>query len=276
MTMYTFVVSLLTYVANLGAAMPGPKGALVGGALFFVLGVGLGTPFFIVALGAANIRPGQWMDAVKTVFGFIIFGVVLWFLRPVFGARGTAVFQWGLVVVLASAVVYYFVAARRSEPGSRLMLLHRAGAGIAAVAMIILAVAFARSGADPVVAKDGFVAYSESAIDKAAGQERPIVIDFSATWCIACKELEHKTFPAEQVLEAGKDFARLRADLTEVGSAPVEDLRRRYSVRGLPTVIFIDSTGKEIEGLRLTGFEGPDDFVLRLKCASSFDLAARM
>lgn len=271
-----FVVSLLTYVANLGATMPGPKAAAIGGALFFVLAVGLGTPFFVVALGAASLRPGEWMDGVKRVFGFIILGVVLWFLRPVFGAHGTAVFQWGLVAVLASAAAYFFVTAKAPEHGPRLRGIHRIGAAAAAIATIALAIVVARGAGGPAAGADGFVAYSHEAVEQAKAEGQPIVIDFGATWCIVCKELEHKTFPTEQVRDAGKDFARLRADLTEEGSPAVKELRRRYAVRGLPTVIFLDSTGKEIEGLRLTGFEGPEGFSLRLKCASSFDLAARM
>ena len=99
------------------------------------------------------------------------------------------------------------------------------------------------------------------------------MIDFGAEWCAACKELEHQTFPSDAVRKAAGGFVLLRADLTKDDDPAVQALRKRYKVRGLPTVIFLDATGKEIDGLRLTGFEGPEAFALRLKCAGSVPVA---
>ena len=81
--------------------------------------------------------------------------------------------------------------------------------------------------------------------------------------------------PAQVVREAGKDFVLLRADLTKESDPAVLALRKLYTVRGLPTVLFLDPSGLEVDGLRLTGFEGPDEFALRLKCAGSVNVAER-
>jgi thiol:disulfide interchange protein DsbD len=268
-----FVVSLLTYVANLGARMPGAQAAALGGALFFVLALGLGTPFFLVALGAASLRPGEWMDSVKRIFGFIILGVVLWFLRPVISGLHADAFLLGLVLLLISATIYFFVTGGRHGHGARLQVAHRALGAISLVGAAILVGLLARGGgAAAAVAKDGFVAYSDQAVADARAEGRPVVIDFGAEWCAACKELEHQTFPADAVRKEGESFVRLRADLTKNEDPAVLALRKRYSVRGLPTVIFLDTAGVEVDGLRLTGFEAPDAFVLRLKCAGSVDV----
>ncbi len=263
------VASLLTYVANLGARMPTTQAAIIGGALFFVLALGIGTPFFIVALGAASIRPGEWMDSVKRFFGFAILGAVLWFLLPILGP---VLFKWGVVVLVAAAAIFFLATARGPHVSDRLKLVHRVIGTTAAVSGVVLAAFFLlrrETGPD-----DGFVKYSEEALTQSIGAARPVVIDFGADWCIACKELEHKTFPADEVRKEEKDFTLLRANLTEEDAPDVKALREKFSVGSLPTVIFLDTAGKEIKDLRLVGFEKPELFALRLKCVTSVTVAS--
>ena len=268
-----FVVSLLTYVANLGSRMPGAQAAALGGALFFVLATGLGTPFFLVALGAGSLRPGEWMDSVKRIFGFIILGVVLWFLRPLIANLHPDAFFIGLILLLVAATIYFFITAKGPAHGPRLRTAHRVLGMLSFVASLVLVAFLVRGGTEEAASKDGFVAFSEQAVAKATAAGQPIVIDFGAEWCAACKELEHQTFPSDAVRKAAEGFVLLRADLTKDDDPAVQALRKRYKVRGLPTVIFLDATGKEIDGLRLTGFEGPEAFALRLKCAGSVPVA---
>jgi thiol:disulfide interchange protein DsbD len=66
----------------------------------------------------------------------------------------------------------------------------------------------------------------------------------------ACKELEHKTFSQQEVINATKNVVTMKADLTQHGNADVRALRKRYDIRGVPTIVFIDSHGKERSDLR--------------------------
>ena len=265
------VVSLLTFVAKLGAEMSTLRAALLGGSLFFVLSLGLGAPFFLVGMGAASIRPGPWMVTVKKVFGFAILGVALWFLRPLIGNTAFAV---GLLLVLGAAALFLF----RHAPEGGARGLRLATQGIAAVAAIgAIATALVLTGAIKMPGVDGrtFTPYAEEHLVRARAEGRPVVIDFGAEWCTLCKEIEHEVFPAPQVQALFADFVLLRADMTESEDATVMALREKFRVVGLPTIVFLDSSGREIEELRLTGPETPEGFAERLRCVTAYQVAER-
>jgi len=114
-------------------------------------------------------------------------------------------------------------------------------------------------------AKHPWQPYTPQALQAAIQQGKPVIIDFWATWCLACKELEHKTFSDPRVKERLKEFVTLQVDMT-TGKDPIaKEAYRRFEVRGLPTVIFIGRDGKERKELRLEGFEPPENFLRRLE-----------
>ncbi len=265
------LVSLLTYVAEIGSRLPSSQAALLGGSLFFALSLGLGLPFFLVALGSASLRPGEWMVSVKKVFGFIILGVVLWFLRPV---TGPLIFKWGLVLLLLAAAIYFLTHASSPAHGPRARVAIRAVGALALVATIGWTGYVLKSLGAGGVQAHAFGEYSDDRLERARADGRAAVVDFSAEWCIACKELETRTFTDGRVQEKLKSFVSLRADLTD-DNAQTQAIYKKWRIRGLPTIIFLDSEGKEIPALRLTGFEGPLPFVDRLDCALAVDIAAR-
>jgi thiol:disulfide interchange protein DsbD len=107
--------------------------------------------------------------------------------------------------------------------------------------------------------------YTPQALERAIAEGKPVVIDFWATWCLACKELEHKTFSDPRVQARLRDFVTLQVDMT-TGKDPVANAAaQRFGVRGLPTVVFIGPDGKEHKDLRLEGFEPPEQFLKRLE-----------
>jgi thiol:disulfide interchange protein DsbD len=105
--------------------------------------------------------------------------------------------------------------------------------------------------------------YSEEALSQALVAGKPVMIDFYADWCLACKELEEKTFSDPGVRESLQDFVLLRFDATEESEALVP-LRTKYKIVGLPTVVFYGRKGAWLEEKTLNEFEAPDKFVQRL------------
>ena len=95
--------------------------------------------------------------------------------------------------------------------------------------------------------------------------KKVVFIDFYATWCIPCKELDDKTFSDKRVAGELDRFTRVKADLTNAGDPVVQQLTRQYRIVGVPTVVLIDSKGTEHEALRLTGFEKAEPFLARLQ-----------
>jgi thiol:disulfide interchange protein DsbD len=107
--------------------------------------------------------------------------------------------------------------------------------------------------------------YEEEAFTTALRSGRPVLVDFTAEWCIPCKELEHLTFTDAKVGRAAARFAAFRADGTVEGDPVVSALRDRFAVKGYPTILLIDSKGTERADLRVVGFVKPEELEERLQ-----------
>ena len=108
----------------------------------------------------------------------------------------------------------------------------------------------------------------EAALRAAVASGRPVLLEFSADWCVPCHELERSTFSDGAVIAASRDFHMLKVDLTRYDSPESEAWRRTWKVTGVPTVIFVGRDGAEIPNLRVEGFIPPRPFLERLKLAS--------
>ena len=113
--------------------------------------------------------------------------------------------------------------------------------------------------AGPTVAfqRVGSVAELDAAV--AAAKGKTVMLDFYADWCVSCKEMERYTFtdPAVQSRLAG--MIKLQADVT-AGSADHQALLKRFRLFGPPGIVFFDPAGREIQGLRVIGFQSADKF----------------
>ncbi len=234
------VVALFTLVAAI--AKP-----TIGMAMFATLAFGLGFPY-LIALNALP-KPGEWMVQVKKAMGFVLIAMAFYFLRAVIGETP---FRVGVAASLLIGAIFLF--ASRGPRGRAMRLA-------CATLLLIAGVAFAippRKGADVQWQK-----YDASVIAASAG--KPVVIDFFAAWCIPCKELDEKTFSDAAVAKELDRFTRVKADLTNDQDPRVKELTKRYGIVGVPTVVFIDSSGHEVQALRLTGFEKAELFLARLQ-----------
>lgn len=103
--------------------------------------------------------------------------------------------------------------------------------------------------------------YSAERLQEARENGLPVMMDFSADWCIPCKELELNTFTDEEVIRATRDVARLKVDLTQFDSPESEALRRAFSISGVPTIVFLSPDGTETPDTRILGFVPPSEFL---------------
>jgi thiol:disulfide interchange protein DsbD len=97
---------------------------------------------------------------------------------------------------------------------------------------------------------------------------RPVIVDFTASWCLACHELERNTFSHPDVIKAARDFDAYRVDLTKFDSPEAQAWKKEYGIAGLPTVLFLGPDGREVEEVRVVGFVPPPEFRERLVRAS--------
>jgi thiol:disulfide interchange protein DsbD len=257
-----FVLGLLTFVGEMGQPV-------LGFFLFFTLALGLGLPYVFLALASGSMsklpKSGEWMEWVKKLFGVVLLGMAVYFLRSVlgdtlyYGALGVLFVIGGVLlgfVFKASSQVLFITVLRRfvgvAAPLYGLWLLFSPGHII--------------GGNDAGIP---WQTYDAVVLTEAASDNRPVVIDFSADWCLPCKELEHKTFSHPKVIEAARAVVPLRADLTRSSSEEVKALRRQYEIRGVPTVVFIDANGKERRDLRVVEFIDEEEFLRRLNDLTS-------
>src|SRR5262249_40988184 len=215
-----FVVALFALVASI--AKP-----VIGLAMFATLAFGLGFPY-LVALNALP-KPGEWMVQVKKAMGFVLVAMAVYFLRPLIGETA---FRWGVAASLLIGAAYLFLS--RGERGRAMRLT-------CATVLLLFGVVFAippRKGAEVQWQK-----YDAALLASSAG--KPVIVDFYATWCIPCKELDDRTFSDKRVAGELDRFTRVKADLTNADDPAVQQLTKQYGIIGVPTVVLIDSKGAE-------------------------------
>jgi thiol:disulfide interchange protein DsbD len=107
----------------------------------------------------------------------------------------------------------------------------------------------------------------DARVRAAAG--RPVMLDFYADWCVSCKEMERFTFTDERVKARFKDMVLLQADVT-ANTPEHAQLLKRFRLFGPPGIVFFDREGREIQGLRVIGFQSAERFVTALDHAIAF------
>ncbi len=245
-----FVIGLVTVVAAKGDP-------LFGFLMFFVLSLGLGIPYLFLAIFSGKIkqlpRAGDWMDAVKHIFGLILLGMALYFLLPLL-AKSYSGYIIPVYLILSAIYVLFVDKVANNIKGFRIFKI--------TFASIILTFGiYQLFPANEVTIT--WKTFSEVKLKESKNNNRPVLIDFYADWCIPCKELDHSTFPDPKVVEISKKFDSYKADITHTLSKEVEKLRKNYKIIGVPTLLILDSNGKEVK--RITGFVTAEVFYDFLK-----------
>jgi thiol:disulfide interchange protein DsbD len=272
-----FVLGLLTYVGNKG-------NVFLGFSLFFVLALGLGVPFLILGIFSGSLnkipRSGAWMVWVRTIFGFILVGMALYFLKTLF--PNPLLYDLSLALTMLLAGIYMAWIEPTKTPGKVFPFVRNVIGVVFFVMALLTASGGIRSTLDEQVnariqgmgAAGGvkleaiaWTPYSEAQLAAAAREGKTVFIDFFTDWCIACKEMDRDTFSQAEVIAASRDFVMLRSNLTTDKDLVIKELYRRYQVRGVPTYVILGPDGKELSDLRLVGFEAKKDFLARLKQA---------
>jgi thiol:disulfide interchange protein DsbD len=86
------------------------------------------------------------------------------------------------------------------------------------------------------------------------------MVDFSADWCVSCKEMERSTFTDPKVQSRLKDVVLLQADVT-AGTPDELALLKRFKLFGPPGILFLDREGREVQGVRLIGYQDAERFL---------------
>ena len=225
------LAAALLYVAQTGDTARGASA-------LFALGLGMGLPLLAFGTFGARLLPksGPWLVAVKKGFGLVFLGLAVWMAGRAL-PQGWAGAPW------------------TARPGARPGALagREPGPGLEA--------GFLRKVTTP----EAF----DQAMAEARAQGRPILVDFTAGWCVVCREIDDSVMADPSILPRLKNISVIRADITaDTGSS--RELMRRFGVVGPPTMLFVDArTGREIENTRTIGAVSAGRFGLELDHAGA-------
>ncbi|MBI1950746.1 MAG: thioredoxin family protein [Acidobacteria bacterium] len=249
-----FIVGLLAYVGASGDPV-------LGFWLFFVMAIGMGLPNLVLGVFSGSLaalpRSGEWLIYAKKVMGIGMLAVAIYFVQPLLKDRVVGT----IAVAFALLAGIYLGFLERTRLESRLFPVLKGAIGVLVVAAgIWLSMPLLGAREEP-----EWQSYSHEAFAGAALSGRPILIDFYADWCLPCRELDRFTFSDPAVLQETERFILLKADLTQFESDQVREIRERFDVVGVPTIVFLDSKGEERQDLRVYGFEKAGSFLERLR-----------
>ncbi len=242
----------LLYVAQSGDL-------LTGGVALYALAMGMGIPLILVAVFGNKLLPkaGGWMDRVKTLFGFVLLAAPIFLLERILPEMWSTAL-WSSLGIAAFGWLYHvknsleFGGWKQSAVGIIAVL------GLFASAQPALNYWFADSTQQAQTSEVSFIKIRnveelQQQLTLAKQAKKPVMLDFYADWCVACKEFEKYTFHDPAVAAQLKQFVLLQADVTRNQAQDIE-LLQAQQVLGLPTIDFWDAQGNPVSNARLTGF----------------------
>ena len=249
-----FVLGLLTWVASMGSPW-------LGFLIFFTLSLGLGLPLFFLAMFSGQLkklpRSGGWMIWVRKLMGWVLVAMAVHFIRPILPGHGGTI----LIALVALAAGLHLGWIDKSQANFRAFPWLKGGAGITCLVLATFLVASWAMQGPGVTWKP----YSEEILKEAQNLKKLVIIDFYATWCTPCREIEEVTLHDPLVVkQAESGFVMIKVDVTKGGNPLHERLLEQYEVKGVPTIVFLDTDGKEKRDLRLVDYLPSDQFLGRM------------
>jgi len=225
--------------------------AVLGGLALFVMSLGMGMPLLAIGIGAGKYmpKPGGWMTTVSKVFGVVMLGVAIWMLDRIVPFVVTTV----LIMILAMGSAFYLI---------------KNGNKFGKVVAVILMLASSYFLMQTMTAKEDKLHYTYvktvEEFDKVvAHSAKPVMIDFWATWCVSCIELDNITFKDPSVREELKNYLLVKVDVTK-NTSDDKALMKKFNLFGPPALIFYKD-GVEEKNKRIIGFKNAEDFLKIVK-----------
>jgi thiol:disulfide interchange protein DsbD len=258
-----FLAGLLAYVATT-ANVAG------GGALLYVYGLGMGILFFVLAAFAVSLpKSGRWMEYVKSIGGIGLLLAALYYLQPFlpFMSHLAKPDLWFLVAAAGIGVVGVALGAITLSFHGTSAEKARKGTGVALVVLGALGVwQWKVTPKHPLT----YLTDEKAAFDHARSEHKGVMIDFGATWCGACHELDESFGDGAVNIAVSDSFVPLRFDVSAQTDAN-DALKERYDAMTLPAVIFMDTDHHVLA--HISKPTPPDDIVALVKRASQGPLA---
>ncbi len=266
------IVAALSVIAQAGNVARG-AGAL------YATGLGMGMPLLLVGASAGSLLPrvGPWMDTMKSMFGVVFLGVAIYVVNPLLPAT-LSMLLWSALALISG----FWIFSLKGRDGGPAASPLRAVGLLTLIYGVILLLGVASGGQDPLQPLGNLrlgtagaagaggerelafqriksVSDLERAVAAATAAGRPVMLDFYADWCVACKEMEKYTFTDGTVQSALANAVLLQADVT-ANDDEDKALLARFDVFGPPTIAFFGADGVERKNFRVVGFLPAEKF----------------
>jgi thiol:disulfide interchange protein DsbD len=254
--------------------------AVLGGAVLFAMALGMGAPLLVVGVFSRSLLPraGPWMNAVKKFFGVVMLATALWMASPVIPTWAQMLGWAGLLIVPAifmhaiDPLPSHATGWHRLWKGVGVLMLLMGTAMVAGLLggsrdplrpLDFLGASAAAERQELVFAPVRSIAELEARLHDTVGKGQPVMLDFYADWCVSCKEMEKFTFADPRVQDKLAGTLLLQADVT-ANDDDDRALLKRFGFFGPPGIVFFDTQGKEVEGVRVVGYQPPEQFLSSL------------
>jgi thiol:disulfide interchange protein DsbD len=267
------------------------KDAVLGALIMFSMSMGMGAVLIALGFGAGFLVPkaGPWMDRVKYFFGVLLLGVAIYLLGVL--PQVPVLFLWAALLIVTSIylgaleplpaeaggwhkffkgigllmLVWGVFAVLGGFSGNRDILRPIDLSGTAAL-MASGVPAEAMQNKPAVVERVFEQVRSEQELDAklaaAKAANKPVVLDFFATWCTDCVRMEKTTFADAGVQKIlSERFVALQVDVTDPNDPVTKAIKKRFGIFGPPAILFVDRSGAERKELNFYGYRATDDFI---------------
>lgn len=256
----------------------------LGAGFLFLYAMGVGVPFFLLGVFTVKLpKGGVWMEWVKSVLGITLVALAFSYVKDAFPALRDGVGhlaeqlgKWpgtGIAAALTVLGILLGAVHLSFKEGARQFALKGAGVALVVLALVMRGGAMNAEAATtsltwhyrfPDAPANPSVQSFEAKLAQAKASGKPVMIDFFADWCAACKELDRETYVAPAVAREASRFVNIKVDATNEDDA-IQELYKRFGVQGLPTVAFVSTEGKVLDNPKVTGFLGPEQFLTEMK-----------
>jgi len=228
--------------------------AFLGGSALFVMSIGMGVPLLILGLGAGKLLPkaGNWMMAINKIFGVIMLGVAIWMISRIIPEKITDIL-WSVLFIGSGLYLNPFSKMQNYKD----VIIKTIGFFLILIGALFFYKPFLKLNNQITIQQKKWQKVSNlQKLENIINNNQNVIVDFSAKWCVACKELEENTFSNPNVENILKNYKLIRIDITNPDKN-LEKIIKKYKIIG-PPVILIFKNHKLI--LKTTGYKSPEKF----------------
>lgn len=242
------------------------KDALLGGLALFIMSFGMGIPLLFIGFGLGFLKPGFWMQRVKIFFGFVMLAMAIWILSRLILENYTLM-AFGILGVFFSVFMGLFEKAfdvLDKIKKSILILVF-----VYSLSIFLGGLFGAKDFFNPLNFNTlrqnsnldyEFIDNLNSLKQSIQNSTKPVMLDFTASWCENCKLLEEFTFSDRRVQNILKNYKLIKVDVSENTEEQIK-IMKEFGVFAPPVLIFFENAK---EKTRITGFVNANEFLRQL------------